>query len=78
MVEPDKHGLERCHITPRWKNGRDDVENLHLLCFTCHWASERFDGRSYWKWFARWDFTKKLQIIGLIYGARSPYPSSSS
>ena len=47
---------ERAHIVPRCKGGTDSVENLHLLCNTCHWVSERFeDEASYWAWFREWD-----------------------
>lgn len=42
---------ERAHILARIHGGSDDCENLHLLCGTCHKASEYVNGDSYWEWF---------------------------
>lgn len=41
---------ERAHILARSKGGSDDVENLHLLCPTCHQDSEALSGSEYDKW----------------------------
>ena len=42
--------LHRAHIQPRCNGGSDTVENLHMLCRTCHKASEFIDGDDYNKW----------------------------
>lgn len=42
---------ERCHITPRDREGPNIAANLHLLCDTCHHASEHLTGSDYWQWF---------------------------
>jgi hypothetical protein len=36
----ESNRLDRAHIFPRCKGGSDGVENLHLLCATCHEDSE--------------------------------------
>ncbi len=41
--------LERCHIVPKHKGGTDAVDNLHVLCATCHVHSENI--ADYWHWF---------------------------
>lgn len=43
-------GLERAHITAVVNGGRDELENLHLLCRPCHRSSEYLDGAAYWRW----------------------------
>ena len=43
--------LQRCHILPKWQGGNDTVDNLHLLCFHCHFASENLTGDKYWLWY---------------------------
>lgn len=43
----------RCHITARVNGGSDAVDNLHMLCKTCHDASEYLQGEAYWRWFGR-------------------------
>ncbi len=45
----DSYHLERAHIVPRHKGGRDTVENLHVLCAACHKESEAIG--NYWHWF---------------------------
>lgn len=42
--------VERCHILARCEGGSDTVDNLHLLCQSCHKKSEYFSGETYWKW----------------------------
>ena len=42
--------LERCHIIARHNGGSDGVENLHVLCNTCHDASEYIEGDQYFNW----------------------------
>ncbi|CAB4157228.1 HNHc domain containing protein [uncultured Caudovirales phage] len=63
-----KEGLERCHIRARVSGGEDTVQNLHLLCRYCHFASELFDGSDYWRWFARWGFVEKCSMVRVVYG----------
>lgn len=41
---------ERAHITARVEGGSDEVENLHLLCPTCHRQSEKRSGIDYYIW----------------------------
>jgi len=44
--------LERCHIVARCDGGLDDVQNLNLLCRTCHDLTEySVDPEAYWKCF---------------------------
>jgi hypothetical protein len=43
--------LERAHIHPVCKGGSNDVENLHILCPTCHNESEMLTGDVYWRWY---------------------------
>jgi hypothetical protein len=45
--------LEKAHIQPLNQKGLDEVQNLHLLCSECHWASEDMFGDTYWNWFAK-------------------------
>ena len=48
-------GMERktqkAHIKPLSKNGIDDKSNIHLLCESCHKASENLWGEKYYHWF---------------------------
>jgi hypothetical protein len=46
--------LERAHIVARCNGGSDDVSNLHLLCHTCHRASEYIEGDNYFVWLDEW------------------------
>jgi len=43
--------LQRAHINARVAGGNDTAENLHLLCYLCHTASELLEGDKYWAWF---------------------------
>ena len=43
--------LERAHIMPRCKGGNDSVQNLHILCVSCHAESEYLYGLKYWRWY---------------------------
>ena len=47
----DSFRLERAHITPRDKGGKDEASNLHVLCASCHKQSEA--SSDYWFWFER-------------------------
>lgn len=40
--------IERCHIIPLIDGGSNTVENLHLLCRSCHSVSE--GNPNYWQW----------------------------
>jgi len=42
--------LERCHIIARCNGGNDNVENLHVLCTTCHDDSEYKEEKEYFAW----------------------------
>jgi hypothetical protein len=42
--------IERCHIKAKNEAGNDGVENLHLLCKSCHVDSEMLSGERYWIW----------------------------
>ena len=42
--------LHRAHVQARCSGGADDVSNLHMLCRTCHKASELISGDKYYKW----------------------------
>lgn len=42
--------LERAHIISRSDGGDDGVENLHMLCSTCHKDSEFVSGATYFEW----------------------------
>jgi hypothetical protein len=44
------HEVQRCHIFPLTKGGTNTVENLHLLCPSCHVESELLVGDLYWRW----------------------------
>jgi 5-methylcytosine-specific restriction endonuclease McrA len=46
-----KLGTQRCHIKPRIYGGDERLENLHLLCNTCHVESESYMDDEYWRWF---------------------------
>jgi len=45
----DSYYLERAHIVPRHRGGKDTVKNLHVLCAACHKESEACG--NYWYWF---------------------------
>ena len=47
-----ERGAVRAHIVARCDGGSDDVSNLHMLCKSCHNASEWIVGEDqYWRWF---------------------------
>ena len=43
--------VERAHITALIDDGNNDVDNLHLLCRSCHADSDVFNGDEYMDWF---------------------------
>ena len=45
-----KTKIERAHILPRFEGGKDEIENIHLLCTGCHTDSENIWGKAYWNW----------------------------
>jgi len=51
---------ERAHIVARCNGGSDSVENLHMLCKTCHRASEPYEGDAYWEWITGWTITHAI------------------
>ena len=62
--------LERAHIVARCNGGSDTAENLHLLCHTCHRASEYREGPEYFKWLETWTMHDRL----LLEAAKLGYP----
>jgi hypothetical protein len=48
--------LDRAHIIARCEGGPDTVDNLHILCLSCHKASEGLLGDPYWAWLAERTF----------------------
>jgi len=74
-TEVDLPDLERAHILPKCMGGADDVGNLHLLCPTCHFASEPLTGLSYWRWFLTWSLGDKVLIKARIYEAAGYFRS---
>jgi hypothetical protein len=46
----DVRHLERAHIKTRMYEGKDSVENIHVLCKPCHIESEYFSETAYWNW----------------------------
>ncbi len=59
--------LERAHIKALWMGGKDDLDNIHLLCRECHQASEDLFGNMYWKWF------KKRDILDVMLSKAAKY-----
>jgi hypothetical protein len=55
--------LQRCHIIPRWRGGKDTCDNLHLLCDICHFASEDKSGKEYWAWFKKRNMLMTIQTM---------------
>jgi len=58
----DRFKLERAHIVARCNGGSDGVENLHLLCHTCHRASEFKEGKEYFDWLDEWTMWDRLYL----------------
>ena len=42
---------DRCHILALCEGGNNSLENIHMLCETCHQDSEYLSGDQYWIWF---------------------------
>ena len=61
-------GLERAHIQARCNGGPDTVDNLHLLCSTCHKVSEHLEGDAYWEWLREWRFEDVAMYTALRHG----------
>lgn len=59
----DHYRVERAHITPRTDGGADTVENLHILCASCHIESEFLTGESYWHWFDQKPYRPHLWYV---------------
>ena len=55
--------MERCHIVARNNGGSDSVDNLHVLCSTCHKDSERMEGEVYMLWFG------ERALLDMVYSA---------
>src|SRR4051812_41127985 len=54
---------ERSHILPKCRGGPDTIENLHLLCWSCHKQSEFISGDEYFAW-----LKAQNMIISMLYG----------
>jgi 5-methylcytosine-specific restriction endonuclease McrA len=54
---------QRSHIVPRWAGGSDEAMNLHVLCPSCHVASEDLMGLGYWHWFRNTVFVADLEGV---------------
>jgi len=61
--------LQRAHINAKCNGGSDDVENLHMLCYTCHKDSEFVEGEAYWAWFKERTIYDRLMSQGFRSGA---------
>jgi hypothetical protein len=55
-----KANTERAHITAEVEGGTDAVENLPLLCATCHRQSEKRNGYEYYQWVRRQNLISML------------------
>ena len=68
-----KRPCQRSHIVADSDGGSNTVENLHMLCDSCHSMSERLSIEGYWKWMdqmqdeppsyiksARWNMSVRL------------------
>lgn len=53
--------IDRAHIIARMDGGSDHVENIHLLCPTCHIQSEILDIEAYWRWFLATDIAGTIR-----------------
>lgn len=63
---------ERCHISARCDGGSDTVDNLHLLCPTCHKMSEYLSGDAYWKWLRSEKNFTHMALLRVFYGHADP------
>jgi hypothetical protein len=72
--------LDRAHIHARCEGGTDTVDNLHLLCRTCHRVSEYLQGDDYWKWMNGWGMMHRLMLeqlkVGVTFGLDNPRPAT--
>ena len=59
-------GLIRAHILARCDGGTDDLSNIHLLCETCHHASDGLSGDVYFKWLKRMGFANVFQGLAMM------------
>tara|TARA_R110001632_G_C11055015_1_gene385116 strand:- start:33 stop:488 length:456 start_codon:yes stop_codon:yes gene_type:complete len=58
--------VERCHIVPVCEGGSDDLDNIHLLCYSCHKESEVYSGKKYNLWLKsknKEQFAKALFVL---------------
>ncbi len=69
---PTDEVLERAHIKALWMGGKDDLENIHLLCRECHHASEDLFGDLYWKWFKKRNYFDVIFSLAAKYNLLSP------
>lgn len=62
---------QRAHIMARCDGGTDEVDNIHLLCPSCHAESEGIDGDLYFDWLINYDrnnsplFKKRIRLVNM-------------
>lgn len=61
---------QRAHILAVSEGGNDTVENLHLLCKSCHDESDMLSGQAYWNW-----FNDKDENLAMQYWFKDKLPS---
>lgn len=67
-VVSDHESTERSHILARWKDGSDNVSNIHMLCQNCHKDSEHLSGDKYWQWFTKRTMFDKMISYAMSHG----------
>ena len=58
--------VDRAHILAVCEGGSDELDNLHLLCRSCHKDSEAYSGEEYNLWFlskSKEQFAKSLFVL---------------
>ena len=59
--------VEKAHITAKCNGGPDTVDNLHMLCRTCHKVSEALEGDEYWVWLDDWSAWDRIIADGYLH-----------
>lgn len=63
-------GIERCHILAYVIGGTNSVENIHLLCKSCHSYSEILDGERYWAWIINKPIMRDIERLCWQFGIK--------
>lgn len=66
IFDKDTIIVDRAHILAVCDGGLDELDNLHLLCKSCHRDSEAYSGDEYKLWFLsknKEEFAKSLFIL---------------